>query len=116
MKLKDKIILILLSIFTIGIYPLVVFVKREKKVNETLSSDKKVSINLENLKAALGGVDNIAGCEYTHTKVKIFVKKRQDVKIEEVKNIKNISGVFASSNAITIIVGNQAKELAKLLI
>lgn len=115
MTFKDKLILIILSILTLGIYPLVIFNKKDKAVKNELSVDKKVTVNVSSLLTNLGGKDNIAGCEFTHTKVKIFIKDRSKVEVENIQNIKNITGVFATSKHITIIVGKQAKELAAML-
>lgn len=115
MTIKEKLILVSLSIITLGIYPLVVFNKKHNNTKDQLSVADKVTVNVEKLVEAFGGKDNIIGSEYTHTKIKVFIKDRTKVDIENVKNIKNISGVFASSKDITIIVGNQAKALAELI-
>lgn len=115
MTLKDKIILVLLSIITLGIYPLIIFKNKNKEVKSELSTSNKISINIDKLKTLLGGKKNIAGAEYTHTKVKIFLKDTKLANINKIKELKGISGVFGTSKNITIIVGNQAKLLAESL-
>lgn len=110
---KDKFIYILISILTFGVYPILLKRKKPTKQSNTLSVEEKVTVNLNKLENALGGKENIAGAEYTQTKVKIFFNDRSKVNVEEVKSIKGISGVVASSKNISIIVGKQAKSLAE---
>lgn len=117
MKMKDKIILIFLSVVTIGIYPLVVFSgKKNKQLNSDLSRTTNKIINIEELKTNLGGLDNIIGAEFTHTKVNIQIKERKLVEVENIQAMKGIEGVFANSKKITIIVGNSAKSVANQLV
>ena len=87
--------------------------KKTSDVNKLSTTTSK--INISKLHEALGGKDNIAGCEYTHKKVKIFIYERDKVKLESVGLIKGISGIFGSKKYITIIVGPSAKDLAKKL-
>lgn len=115
MTLKDKIILIFLSIITFGIYPLVIFRKKEQAINSKLSTSNKITINIDKLKTLLGSSQNIVGSEYTHTKVKIFLKDTNLVNSEELQKLKGISGIFNTSKSTTIIVGNQAKAVAEKL-
>ena len=94
MTLKDKIILFLLSIITIGIYPIIIFRKRDNTVKKELSSLDKTTINIDKLRKLLGESQNIIGSEYTHTKVKIFVKNPSLIDINELRKLKGISGLF----------------------
>ena len=116
MTFKDRTILILLSIITLGIYPAVIYSKKSNKKNTELSVEDKVSVNTTKLIELLGGEENLNGVEYTNTKVKIFFKSKEKVDVESIQNLKNISGVFASSKYITVIVGKQAKALSERLI
>lgn len=115
MTFKDKLILTLLSIITIGIYPLIIFNKKSQS-KEQLEIDSKISVDLTKLTALLGGKENIAGVEYTHTKVKVFIVERQGVNIDAITKLKGVSGVFATSKFVTLIVGTSAKTLATKLI
>lgn len=115
MTFKDKLLLILLSIITLGIYPLVIFKKNSSETKTTLSSDDKVSVNIDKLRENLGTEENIVGVEFTHTKVKVFVKEKAKVNIEAISKQKGISGVFATTKSITIIVGNSAKAISEKL-
>lgn len=114
MTFKDKLLLILLTIFTLGIYLIVIYKNKSKPESSELSRSEKVTVDIDKLKSLLGE-DNIVGSEFTHTKVKIFIKDKSKVNVNEIQNLKGISGVFASSKYITIIVGNQAKKIATLL-
>lgn len=112
---KDKFIYILLCIITFGIYPMMI--KKGTKTTPTneIRVEEKTTINLIKLYEALGGKDNLAGNEYTYTKVKIFLNDRSKADVEKVKSIKGISGVVAGSKYITVIVGKQAKALSNEL-
>ncbi len=91
-------------------------ISKNKKVNISNELSSKITkINISKLQKALGGEENIAGCEYTHTKVKIFLYSRDNVDIEEIGKIKGISGVFATSKYINIVVGPSAKDLSMKL-
>lgn len=112
MTLKDKLIFIFLTIITIGIYPIIVFKGKNQSVSTELSKNEKFSVDLNKLKNNLGGLDNITQVEYTHTKIKIFIENKNLVNVEALSKQKGISGVFATSKFITIIVGNTAKAIA----
>lgn len=112
MTTKDKLILVFLSIITLGIYLIFVFKKKESNISSELSQINKLTINVKKLLEFIGGNENILGVEYTQTKVKIFIKDHEKVLINELQKLKNISGVFKNTKNVTIIVGKQAKELA----
>lgn len=114
MTFKDKLILVLLTIITLGIYLIVVYKKKNKPVASELSRAEKVTLDIEKLKSLLGE-NNIKGVEFTHTKVKIFFDDKNKVNADEIQKLKGVSGVFATSKHITIIVGNQAKKIATML-
>lgn len=114
MTFKDKLILVLLTIITLGIYLIVIYKKKPKSTANELSIADKVTVDLDKLKSLLGE-GNIAGSEYTHTKVKIWFHDKSKVNVEEIQKLKGISGVFATTKYITIIVGNQAKKIATAL-
>lgn len=116
MTTKHKILFVFLSIITLGIFPTIVYGKKNSKITkEELSSTNKLHVNLEKIKKNIGGLKNIVGVEFTHTKVKIFVKNRDLVNTAQLKSTHGISGVFINSGAITLIVGNSAKKVATLL-
>lgn len=115
MTLKDKIILILLSLLTLGIYPIFIFKKKNNTVSSQLSNSDKVSVNVEKLVSNLGGSDNIIQVEYTHTKIKAFIENKNLVNVDALSKQKGVSGVFATSKFITLIVGNTAKSIAQHL-
>lgn len=110
MTIKEKSIYIILSILTLGIYPFIIMKNKKNKESNILSSANKVTVNIEKLIEFLGGKNNITGTEFTHIKVKFFIQDKSIVKIEEIKNLKSVSGVVVSSNRVIIIVGNQAKQ------
>lgn len=114
MTFKDKLILVLLTIFTLGIYLIVVYKGKSKPNSNELSRSEKVTLDVNKLKSLIGE-GNVAGSEFTHTKVKIFIKDKNKVDVEGIQKLKGVSGVFATTKYITIIVGNQAKKIATML-
>ena len=115
MIFKDKLKLIFLSIITLGIYPAIVFRKKETAVASTLSESSNLKLDLNKLISNLGGKDNIKETTSTHTKVNIKISSRENVDIDSLQKMKGISGVFATSTSVTIIVGNTAKKIAQSL-
>lgn len=117
MKFKDKLILAFLSIITLGIYPLVVFKgNKTKEISNELSRKENKIINIEELKIKLGGIENIIGAEFTHTKVNIQIKDKKLVQVEAIKVMKGVEGMFVTSKNVSIIVGNIAKSIAQQLV
>ena len=114
MNKRELVLFIFLSIITLGVYPFIVFNFKTPEASNKLSSSKKIVVNVKKLLELLKK-DNISGTEYTHTKVKIFLKDVKKINPEEFKKMKGVSGVFVSNNSITLIVGNSAKELAAIL-
>ena len=115
MTFKDKLILSILSILTLGIYPLIVFSKKSKKPANTFNHAEKAKFKVVGLVEALGGDDNIVGAEYTYKKVKIFIKNKAIVNLEKVSKLKGISGVMATQSSVTLVAGDQSKAIAESL-
>lgn len=116
MTLKDKLIFILLSILTLGIFPLVIYLKKNQQPKAELSAAKKSTINIKKLVDFLGSPKNIEGAIYSYTKVKIYITDHSKIDLQNIKTMKGISGVFSTSKSVTIIVGNQAKVVAQEII
>ena len=115
MLFKDKLKLIFLSIITFGIYPAMVFRKKDTEVSATLSESSTIKLDINKLISNLGGKDNVKEATATHTKVNFKITSRDNVDIESLQNMKGISGVFATSTSVTIIVGNTAKKIADII-
>ncbi len=117
MKTSHKIMFVFLSIITLGIFPLVINLKsKNQKTKNKLSISDKIYVNLEKIRKHVGGIENITGVEFTHTKVKIFIKERSLVDVVFLKSLNGVSGVFASKSYVTLIVGNSAKNIATKLL
>ena len=115
MNKKQQFLYMIISIITLGIYPVIINRKTQKTINIALSETKKISVNIVELVKNLGGKENISAIEYTHTKLKVFIKNSSLMEVSSINEQKGISGVFVSSKTITLIVGNQAKQLSKLI-
>ncbi len=114
MTTQEKLLYWFLIIITFGIILLYWKTKKTKIKNE-LSTKKKIDLDMKKLILLLGGSENIQSVSSTHTKVKINFENRQNIDIEKIKQINGVSGVFASSTYIQIIVGNQALAIQESL-
>ena len=85
-----------------------------KKKN--MQKHAKILVNVKKLEELLGGQENIVGAEFSHSKIKILLESVKKARSDEIKNLKGITGIIVSKRYISIIVGNQAKILAKLLV
>ncbi len=115
MLFKDKLKLIMLSIITLGVYPILVLRSKNTKTSLELSTTEKLIVNIDKLRKELGGKENITGATNTHNKVKVDIKTRNGVTLDNIKNLKGVSGVFATSTSVTIVVGNSAKKIASII-
>ncbi len=116
MTLKDKLLFALLTIITLGLYLLIVFVKKPTQPNKTLLTDEKITIDVDKMLQNIGGKENVVAAEFTYTKIKIFIENKDKVNVDALSDQKGISGVFATSKYITLIVGKSAKQIANQLI
>lgn len=116
MTRKEKILFIFLQIITLGLIWIYWNNKTKKYKNEkSLSQELKSGVNAIKLIKLIGGPNNISEVVNTHTKVKIKYNIRERVQLDEIKKISGISGVFMNDVAITIIVGNSAKNLCDII-
>lgn len=115
MTKKQKFIYVFVSVLTFGIYPILVNKQKYIEANNKLSEAKSLSVNSTVLIKNLGGKDNITFVEHTHIKLKIFINNSSMADIDSINHQKGVTGVFVSSKSITIIVGNQAKQLSKII-
>ena len=114
MTKKEKLLYWFLIIITLGLI-LPYWKTKKVEIKEELSQNKKIDLNINKLIILLGNSENIQNVSSTHTKVKINIKDRDKINIEKIKQINGISGVFASSTYIQIIVGNQALAIEEYL-
>lgn len=114
MTKREKIMYWFLTVITFGFIHIYWKTKKIGIKNE-LSQKEKISLNIEKLISLLGDKENIDGVDSTHTKVKIKFLERDKINVQDIKNMKGISGVFITSNYIQIIVGNEAKGIEKAI-
>ncbi len=114
MTKKEKSLYWFLIIITFGLI-LIYWKTKKVEIKEELSQKKKIDLNMNKLIILLGNSENIKNISSTHTKVKIDIKDREKIDIKKIKQLNGISGVFASSTYIQIIVGNQALAIEEYL-
>ncbi|WGI36956.1 PTS transporter subunit EIIB [Mesomycoplasma lagogenitalium] len=112
MKNKDKILIVFLTIITLGF--IWIYWKQKAKNNKEneLSKTTKMVVDLDKLIENLGGKTNIDSLTNSHKRVKLYLNDSKKVNANEVQNMKGISGTLVSSKYIEIIVGNVAEHLA----
>ncbi|WP_406616815.1 PTS sugar transporter subunit IIA [Mycoplasmopsis adleri] len=114
---KEKFLIVILTIFTLGFCWLYWHCKNKKQQELKKGNVTKLDsrINIEELITLLGGKENITGIEPSLSKVKILFKNKANVNFEEIKNLKYVSGILISSNSTNIIVGEYAKKIAEVM-
>ncbi|MGZ9428997.1 hypothetical protein [Mycoplasma sp. 1012] len=111
MRTKDKILIVFLTIITLGFIWIYWKNKSKNKTENQLSKSYKTSINVTLLIELLGKKENINKIENSHKKIKIYLNNTKLVKAEEIQKLKGISGVLVSSTYVNLIVGNVAEYL-----
>ncbi|WP_029512585.1 hypothetical protein [Mycoplasmopsis iners] len=116
MKVKDKFLIGLITVCTLG-FCWLYWKKQAKKQQAILQGDAELPnyVNLTELVAFLGGNDNITEISHTFSNVKISFLDRAKIDVEAIKNLKYVSGIMLNQQKITLIVGEIAKILAKSL-
>lgn len=112
MTTKEKALYWFLLIITLGLISIYWKTKRVS-VKDELSKKEKITINLNKLISLLGGKENIKSVESTNTKIKVNYINRDNIQIEDIKNINGVSGVFATSSYVQIIVGKEAQAIER---
>ncbi|AAT27986.1 glucose/sucrose specific PTS system IIB component [[Mycoplasma] mobile] len=115
MSKKDKFLYIFLIIITFGLILLYWRKYRQIKPKKELSISTKISFKLEDLIDSLGSKENIKSIKSSNQIVKIAINDNSLVKIDEVKNLKGISGVVNNTTQISLVVGNSAPTIQKEL-
>lgn len=116
MTFKEKFFFIFLQIITLGLI-WIHWKKQGKKYQNKneLSQEVKVGLNVIKLIQLCGGPQNVSEVSNTHTKIKIKYEIRERIKVDEIKKMNGISGIFLNDLSLTIIVGNSAEATRKLI-
>ncbi|MCS4537185.1 PTS sugar transporter subunit IIA [Mycoplasma sp. CSL7475-4] len=117
MTKKDKFIIVVLTIVTLGFCWLFWYLKN-KKHQRILSGKQNISVSqnkINSLVDLLGGRENITSAKASGSRLFIVVDKKESVKASQIMNNKLATGVFMSSNKITLIMGEYAASYAEQL-
>ncbi|MGY5139421.1 hypothetical protein [Mycoplasmopsis gallinarum] len=108
MKKKEKFLIVFYSIITLG-FCWLYWKKQNKKYLDNLNNPDKVQlpkeINLEELLTLLGSKNNIASLEKSISTLKVNFKDKNLLKIDELQNLKYVSGILVSSTKINLNTG-----------
>ncbi|UUD35683.1 PTS transporter subunit EIIB [Mycoplasmopsis caviae] len=115
MSKKDKFLVVLLTIVTFG-FCWVYWRTRNRKelklkregTNIKLPSNIKIVELVDNL----GGKENIEEVSASISNIKVLIKNKSLVKMEELQSTKFITGIMISTNKISLVVGDYARKLA----
>ncbi|QBF34537.1 PTS sugar transporter subunit IIA [Mycoplasmopsis phocirhinis] len=117
MTKKDKFLVVILTIFTLGFCWLYWYLKN-KKHQQILTGKQQITLSqnkVDELISLLGGKQNISDVSASGSRLFIVVDKKDLVKANQIMNNKLASGVFMSSNKITLIMGEYAQTYAQQL-
>ncbi|RMA77419.1 PTS system IIB component (Glc family) [Metamycoplasma subdolum] len=116
MTCKQKALYVFLIIITFGLI-LIWWNKKYKKtkVSTELSTNTKLPFKFEKLVELLGNKDNLESATSTNKVVKINFKDRKLIKAEDIAKLDGVSGITFQSKAISLVVGNCANQVEKLI-
>ncbi len=116
--MKPRTKTILLSVFSLGIYKLVVNAKAKKQMQHT-NEELKVSLkpikNLDQVIAHFGGLNNIESVDNSIYGLKVNVKEIKLIDKENLKQDLKAVGVLISGNKVTLNIGDNAATVAQQL-
>ncbi|WP_036464944.1 PTS transporter subunit EIIB [Mycoplasmopsis sturni] len=112
---KEKIKIVILTIFTFGLIWLK-WNKQKKHQKNTIYQVDKLPFKKAALIEALGGKENINDVQLTPSRVNVICKDTKIVNLEQIKNLKGITGIFVSSSKVSLILGEFAKKTYDALI
>ncbi|WP_029906025.1 PTS transporter subunit EIIB [Mycoplasmopsis opalescens] len=115
MKRKDKFLIVLLTIFTLGFCWLYWHVKNKQKLKMLRGETKAKTTDseIEKLILFLGGKDNINEVHHTTSSLKVIINNKNKVEVENLKKIKGVSGLLISTNKVSLVCGEFASVYAE---
>ncbi|QJR44346.1 PTS glucose transporter subunit IIB [Mycoplasma miroungirhinis] len=115
MRKLHKFLYIFTIICTLGIIKLFWKSYEQKEINSQLSVENKLKFSLDELIRYLDGINNIESVYCTHKILKIQLKSRKNIQIEKIKSLNSIEGILLKSDGISLITGNNAKYIHKII-
>lgn len=117
MSKKDKFLIVLLTIVTLGFCWLYWHVqnKKEQKLKKGEINKLDSNIKLDELVELLGSKENINSVNATFSNLKVEFNDKKAVNVDELQKLKYVSGVMISSTKMTLVVGDYAKKIAEEL-
>ncbi|WP_338822286.1 PTS sugar transporter subunit IIA [Mycoplasmopsis felifaucium] len=115
MTKKDKFLIVILTIFTLGFCWLYWHIKNKKIKESKQGKIQKLESNMNVLELInlLGSKENIKEINSSVSSIKIEFLDKNKVNFEAIKQLKYVSGLMISTNKTTLIVGDYAKKLAQ---
>ncbi|BAW18061.1 hypothetical protein MBVG596_0157 [Mycoplasmopsis bovigenitalium] len=117
MTKKDKFKIVILTIFTLG-FCWLHWYRINKKHQNLVQGKIDADINqreIDELIRFIGGLDNINDVSSSGSKLKIFFKNSQLIDSKSIIDNKLATGVFVSSDSITLIVGVKSSAYVNAL-
>ncbi|WP_029513222.1 PTS sugar transporter subunit IIA [Mycoplasmopsis primatum] len=117
MTKKDKFIIVLLTIITLGFCWLHWHIKNKKIQQIKKGEIKKLdpSIKIDELISLLGSSDNITAVESSISTLKCTVKNKDLINVEKIKSLKYVTGIMVSTSRISLVVGDYAKKINEIM-
>ncbi|MCU4117012.1 PTS glucose transporter subunit IIB [Mycoplasma zalophi] len=115
MQKLHKFLYILSIVCTLGTIKLFWKSYRQKQVNSQLSVENKVKFPIDELINYLNGIENINSVSSTHKILKIELKSRKNIQIDKIKSLNSIEGILFKTDTISLITGNNAQYLQKII-
>ena len=119
MSTNDILLIVIIVIAVVLFIAGLVLIAYLEIKRRNIQSKNKITVNdaqdneINNIIERLGGINNIIKAESTINKVKVYLKEKENISEDKIKEIKEITGVMWSSNSVSFIIGKKAISIAE---
>ncbi|WP_255483474.1 PTS sugar transporter subunit IIABC [Mycoplasma sp. Pen4] len=111
---RNRFTIVFLTIITFGLI-WIKWNKQTQKQKNTIYQIDKLPFNISEL-ISIFEKDNIEKTEVKLNRLTVFVKEIKKVKLDSLKTLNGVKGVFAKSNSVSIIFGEYTEAINNALI
>ncbi|AKA49889.1 hypothetical protein VO56_01250 [Mycoplasmopsis gallinacea] len=110
---KNKFKMIFYTIITFGLI-WIKWKKQLKHTKNTIYQSNNLPFDINLLKVALGE-GNIEKVETKPSRITVFLKNAKIADLDKIRKLKGVTGIFAKSDSVSIILGEFSAITARLL-
>lgn len=116
MTKKQKFMYVFLIVITFGF--ILLYWKKYKQTSSKnyLSVEKKLNFDFEKFISYIGGFKNIKDVKSSQKVLTIFYIEKNNIILNELKNLKGILGISIKSDSISFVIGNSAAYVKGIIL